>query len=80
MESILRTFLTAVQNSTSDRGASDATSTENGEAAESTVSMFPLQIWWFYFMDVPDIIRFSCYQLTDLSLISDDCWETHGHL
>jgi hypothetical protein len=45
MESTLRTFLIAIQNSTSDRGASEATSTENGEAAESTVSLFPWQIW-----------------------------------
>lgn len=42
MGSILTMFLTARQNSTSDRGASAATSSKTGEAAESTVSLFPL--------------------------------------
>jgi hypothetical protein len=44
MESILTTFLTVRQNSTSDRGAIEATSSENGEAAKSTVSLFAEQI------------------------------------
>lgn len=78
MESILTMFLTARQNSTSDSGASETTSIERGEASESTVSF--LLSNYGGFMDLPDIIHFSFYQPADISLILDDCWETHGFL
>ena len=57
MGNILTAFLTARQNSTSDREAGEVTSSESGEATELNVSMFPWQVCGF--MDLSNIICFS---------------------